>query len=475
MNENNSSNISLARLLLCFRQGLAKFWWLVLVLAILGGSIMGLRAWLSYTPQYTATVTFTVNVKNTMQASISIYNSTTAEQLGKTFPYILTSGLLSDKVKADLGVNALPQISASAEEYTNIFKLSVTGSDPEECYRVLKSVVKNYPEVAEFVVGATEFTVVDDTGVPTKPVNQRSIARPAERGLLIGLVIGLALAFAYGYSKATIAGREDMKSISNVKYLGSLPDVSAKKRSNRDDMVLSVNTVNNRGYKEAFRLITNRVDKTMREKEYKCLMVSSAIPGEGKTTITFNLAQSLAKLGRRVLLIDCDMRNPSVLKMTDCKPCPGLSEYLSGKAKADRLINKDVAENLDVIFAGKRSDESAELLGTDTFKELVEKCRAEYEYVLLDTPPCTIMTDATEICYVSDAAILAIRQNFASKNSVTNALNCIEDADSEIMGYILNAFGSKSSGKYGYNYGYAYGYGYGRGYGYGYGYGEEDK
>ena len=135
--QNNVYAFSAGRILDDFVRGLRRLWWLVLTLTILVGAGMGAASWLRYTPVYTASATFTVYVKNESQASVTAYNYAAAQQMAKTFPYILTSGVLSDLVKTDLGVTALPSISVSTVEDANMIVLSVTGGDAKNCYDVL--------------------------------------------------------------------------------------------------------------------------------------------------------------------------------------------------------------------------------------------------------------------------------------------------------------------------------------------------
>ena len=439
--QNTASPLSLRRIFSAFLRGLRRLWWVTLLLVVLLGGALGFRAWRSYVPQYTASATFTVYVGNPLQASTPVYNSATAEQMAKTFPYILTSGVLSEVVQTDLGLTSLPAISASAVEGANLFVLSVTGSDPQLCYDVLQSVIENYPQVAEFVVGSTILTVVDESGVPTQPVNARNWIGAAKQGALIGLVIGLVLMLLYGLSKSTVMGKEDLQTVANAKYLGALPEISVKRRSKSVQPVVSLRETDSRAFREAFRLVTVRVEKSMKAHGYKTAIVCSAIPGEGKTTVAYNLALSLARHERRVLLIDCDLRNPSVYRMVRQKPCVGLSEYLCGGVSLEQILHPAQEPDApDVIFSGRRVDSAAELLGSKAFAELLSQLRRSYDCILLDTPPCSMLSDATELAEQADCAVMVVKQNFASKASVLNSLTTLSEYGIPVVGYVLNAF-----------------------------------
>lgn len=179
MNEHRQeSTVWAADLLGLFARSLRRLWWLCLVLIVLCTALFGGYARLSYRAQYTASITFLVNAGGTAQSGTG---TATAAQMAKTFPYILTSGLLDSAVCADTGLTALPVISATSEEDTNLCTLSVTGTDAQQCYDVLQSVIVHYPDVAELVVGPTELVMMDQTGVPTQPSNPFSWRQPLVR------------------------------------------------------------------------------------------------------------------------------------------------------------------------------------------------------------------------------------------------------------------------------------------------------
>ena len=461
MNEqhNEQTSISPNRILAMFLHGLKKLWLLVLILTVLGGAVMGVWSWYSYTPSYTASVTFTVYVKNDAQAEIPAYNQATAEQMAETFPYILTSGVLSDLVMADMGTSSLPSISASAIEDANLFVLKVSGTDPEYCYNVLQSVIKNYPQVAELVVGPTQMEIVDETGIPTEPSNSRQWQSPAKKGAVIGFALGLLLVAFYGYTKTTVMSKDDLQRISNIKFLGALPSISVKKRSKGFSRTPDFDDINNRAYKEAFRAVSVRVDRYMREKDSRALMVCSAVSGEGKTTVVYNLAQLLVKLGRRVLIIDCDLRNPTMYRMLGVGKCRGFFELVEGKTEIAETIHTIIPDKLNIIFSGECDGDATDVLGDRRVGEILNRLRKSYDYILIDTPPCSMLADAENMGEVIDGAMMVVRQNYASRVSIADAIMRLSEIDVPIIGYVLNACTGGSLGQLGYGYGYGYGYG----------------
>ena len=253
---------------------------------------------------YRANATFTVYVGNPFQSEIRSYNTATAEQMAKTFPYILTSGALSERVTRDLGIAAMPAASASVLSNTNIFTLTVTSSDPQLAYDVLCSLIRNYPDVSEFVVGPTVMNLLDESGVPTQPYNSKSYRASIKKGVLISAVLWIAAAFGLASLRTTVHNVEELKAALNLPTLSFLPTVRSKQKDvlcPRYDKRLG-----NSGFVESVRLMRMRVEKQMAEQDMKVLIVTSATPNEGKTTVAINLACAMADKGKTVLLVDCD-------------------------------------------------------------------------------------------------------------------------------------------------------------------------
>ena len=187
----------------------------------------------------------------------SYYDNVTAQQLGKTFPYIVTSGVLKDVVARDLQVGAVTsQIEASVMENTNLFTIRVKDSSPDTAYRVLQSVITNYPEVAEYIIGATTLTVVDDSGVPVSPINSQDAVHAGMIGAAAGLAVALLLVFIYVRTRKTIRQADDVKKLTNAAFLGNLPEAKIKKRSNVKEQTITIcNPKVPDSFKEAMQLI----------------------------------------------------------------------------------------------------------------------------------------------------------------------------------------------------------------------------
>ena len=451
--------IDLQVLLVDLLRSALRFWWVEVVLVLLCAGVLCFRTHQTYSPQYRAEASFAVYVTNPLQAEIQSYNSATAEQMAKTFPYILTSSALSDLVREELGIGAIPGISASTVENTNIFTLSVTASDPQLAYDVLNAVITYYPEVAEYVVGPTKMSLLDESGVPTQPINQPNYFRTALKGAVVGTVLWLAILFLIAVARSTVHNEKQLKQMMNLPCLGLLPKAKGYGKGRKIGYPVMIHDDELMGFAESVRLLRLRVEKELRDRGKKVLLVSSAIPGEGKTTVAANLAIALARSGKKTLLLDCDLRNPSVGKVFGQNTTVGLAEYLQGKVSTKEIFQCPIdGIQLIVVYGGKSTGEAAEIISKHAAKEFMDTTREVFDYVIIDTPPCSMMADAMEAAEMADCALLTIRQDYAPKDRILEGAQNLAESGLEVIGCALNGVEKRiMSGSYGYrSYGYHY-------------------
>ena len=395
---------------------------LLLILVVLGSGLLGASSYINYAPYYTATASFTVKVANPLYSGVSSYNTKTAEQMAKTFPYILTSGVLQERVKEHLGIEYVPSVTVSANSSSSIITMKVTDSDPQRAYDVLNAVITYYPEIAEFVVGSTVLVLLDESGVPAQPSNTRSVTGAIKKGALLGALIWTVIVVLMAISKNTIHNEDELKRVLNVPCIGQIPAV---KVPNKTHCPLMHKNRRLPGFAESIRLLRLHVDKTMGEKQKKVLLVSSAIPGEGKTTVSVNLAISLAKKGNRVLVVDCDLRNPSVAKALRIQTKISLVDYIKGSALGSDIINTTDVEGLFFISGGSGSKNMTEQLSQEKVAVLIRNLRKQFDYVILDTPPCALLADAGEVAKLAECGLMVIRQDHAARDQIMARQGCL--------------------------------------------------
>lgn len=471
-------------------KGLFKFWWIVALLAILLADLAFMGSLLIFKPEYVAKATFTISTQMTKQTSVGEidnytydYSSSTASQMAKTFPYILQSDLMQEIIAQDMGVDEVNgEITAEATDNTNLFTVMVTSDNAMDAFEILKSIIDNYHKVADYVIGDTQVNILTSPTVPEEPDNVYDYLRNTIIAFLIGILLGCGFIFIYAITKNTIRREEEMKEKLNMTCLGTVPQVMFKKRRktiNQDITIINRNS--GAAFQESIRALRTRLIRRMGEKE-KILVITSTLPGEGKTTVSLNLAISIAQREKSVVLVDCDLRNPSIAsRLSEEKDTElfGLKEVFGGEKTLKEALLYMKEEGGFYLLAGREPMENPiAAMGSGRIKDILDRLCEQFDYVILDTPPCGIIADAAALASYADAAVYVVKQDYAPLYRIMEGIQSLSESGVKMLGGVLN--GAESGlGGYGHNYGYSGGYGhYGR-YGYGkygsygsYGYGK---
>ena len=432
-----------------FLYGLKKLWLLILVLTLAGAGISYFRTSYTYTPQYVASATMSVTAPGGQYIGAQ-----TASQMAEVFPYILTSGVLEDVVAREMGMDSVPgSISATAEEGTNLLTMSVTSDDPQMAYDILHTVIDCYPEVAEFVLGNTSLTILDETGVPSDTQKEVVVRGSYRRGAVMGAGAGLVILCLYILLKKTVKSKDKLKSQINLPDMGSLPYIRNKKRKKKPEQnkVSLINARTPASYQEAMRRLRIRVLKEVEENQTKTIMVTSSIPGEGKTTVAVNLAISLVRQGKKVVLVDCDLRNPSIadfLGITEQRP--GIDSVLHKKAAVtDVLTEIDVnGENKLTLLLGEEEEKTdISLLGSKRMEGLIAELKNMADVVILDTAPAQLLADAALMARFVDAALYVIRYDYTKMYKIREGIQALAMSKIKMLGYVFNCDRNSGDGK----------------------------
>ncbi len=482
-NDTTNSTVELKVLLSDIWRGAIKFGWISVALAVLLGGLQFYRSYVRYVPQYTVSATFTVQTENKVlsgengvSAYSFFYNKNTADQLASVFPYIIGNSILISQVCEDLGVTAMPaSVTATCISDTNMVTLTAVGGDPQLTYDTLLSVIDNYSSVADYIIGRTKLVIISEPIVPETPSNQMAWRSSVLRAALIGAVIGVGWIMVYAILRKTIRTKEDIRNILNQNCIGVLPQVVFKKyrRKINTDIILTNPLIGN-DFLESLRLLRSSVRKCLKEGE-KVIMLTSTAPDEGKSVVTVNLASIFAKNDNRVLVADCDLRNSGISSLV-------IKEADEEKIKAETdlyVIRHIESLGIDLLsFKGKENNLQS-VIRTHSLKELFGSLKNDYDLLLVDTPPCGIISDATIIAGAVDAVIYVIRQDAVMQTTIRTGISAMLETETKLLGCILNG-ATGGPGGYGNYYKYGgynkyYRYGYSRKYGYGDGYGSQKK
>ena len=289
--------------------------------------------------------------------------------------------------------------------------------------------------------------VIDSAVVPDLPIKPKRLLIILV-GMILGFIVGIALAFLRAFLDDTLKTAEDIDKITNIPLYGAVPQ--RKDKTTRSQ------------FQEAMRVLRTNLQFVGGAKKSKVVALTSSISGEGKTTIAVALAKIIAATGKKVIVLDLDMRRSRMHEEFSITNKIGVSSILSGHNTLDEAIQSDVEENLDVLTAGPKPPNPSELLVTSGFDDLIDTLSQSYDYVILDTPPIGLVTDAMILLKMADVGLIVARANYSKKSFLKNIERFALEHELHNLGFILN--GIESSKKQGYGYGYGYGYGSGKGY-----------
>lgn len=198
---------------------------------------------------------------------------------------------------------------------------------------------------------------------------------------------------------------------------------------------------------ESYRTLRTNLQYSSFDEEYKVIVVTSAEPGEGKSTTAGNLALSIAEGDKKVVLIDCDLRKPSLHKKFEISNTAGLSDVIVGKESIS-VVGHRHNNNLTILTSGKIPPNPSEMLGSKSMKALLDALRKVFDYVILDTPPVQAVTDAQILSNRADGTILVVRAEKTKKDSVVNSINLLKKVNANIIGTVLNGVDTKRNSYY---------------------------
>ena len=443
---------------------LNKLWLIILVAVIFAvGAYMGTKMFV--TPLYQSSAMFYVNNSSIDVGSVSISGGdiSTAKTLVNSYIVILktrqTLNEVIDYADVDLSYGQLKgMISASSVNGTEIFQVVVTSDDPEEAKKVTDAIAYLLPKRIGNIIEGTSAKVVDPAVVPTSPVSP-SYTSNATKGFAVGLVLMAGLIVVLELLDITIRKEEDISRSCTHPVLAAVPDMESHSKGGYygygKKQVYDTSKPKKRRHlelvggnisfaaAESYKLLRTKLQFSFAdESNCRVIGISSALHGEGKSLSAVNLAYSLSQLGKRVLLIDSDMRRPTVADKLPIHKTPGLSDFLSGQNQADNMIQccgiRDEEQAFHAISSGITPPNPMELLSSARMEKLLADLRESYDYVILDLPPVGEVGDALAVSKFTDGMLIVVRQNYCDRIALNTAVRQFEFVDAKILGVVFN-------------------------------------
>lgn len=439
--------------------------WVIIVISTLAGLILGLGLSLATTPVYQAQAQLFVSVQSADEVYSAYSGGLFVQERVTSYVDIVDSpGVLEDvidELALDVTVNELAgQVSANAPRGTVLLNVVGTSTDPALAAEIANTAAEALGrqivrlETTESGAKPVRAQLIKPADEPTAPVTPRTQLNMALGGLL-GLMVGVGVAVLRHTLDTTVKTSDDVEAASGSTSLGTvLFDPEAK------DSPLVTLRGSARG--EAFRMIRTNLRYVDVDNPPRTVVITSSVPGEGKTTTACNLAIAMAQAGAKVLLVEADMRRPRVADYLGVDGSVGLTDVLIGLIEVDTAILKQGRGLPHFLPSGAIPPNPSELLGSRHMGELLQGLGNQYDVILLDTPPLLPVTDAAILATAADGALLISRHGSTRREQVQAAAESLEQVGARLLGTVLNFAPAKRGSQYGYGTNYGYGYGYGQ-------------
>lgn len=412
--------------------------WMILIAGISGVLLVSGYQNIIYEAEYTSRATLVVSAKGSGTTS-SYANLTTTSEMAEVFSNVFSSSILKKRIVEELELQGVEfEITAQTIPETNLLALSATGKQPQIVYQAICGAIEHYADVSEYVFANAVLDVMENPEVPLYPSNAiplRSYQKKA--GLAAAVLMGAFLVFMSvirGTIKTEAAAVRRLKG-TKLALVGhevknrTLRAIFRKKKKS----ILITNPVTTFQYVETFRKLAFRIQSEMKKKEHKILLVSSVEENEGKSTVASNIALAMAQAGKKVLLVDMDLRRPAIYRIFDVENKTEKSFWkeeitVSGQHRLQLLLNKRTVKN------------PAAFMKENGITALIEYGRKTFDFVLVDSSPMNAAADTELVLSYVDASILVVRKDCVHTGDLNHAIHVLENNGTEFLGYVLNDF-----------------------------------
>lgn len=366
-----------------------------------------------------------------------------------TYPELVKTEAVLQPVIKDLGLDMTTTDLAGVVTATNppktfMVDISAEVGDPQQAADIANSVAKNladqissdlYNNSSSSNGSPIKLTVVQKAQTPTSQ-SSPNIPLYLAVGLIFGIIVGVGVALLRDILNTKVDSTDDVRELTHASSLGTVPQATIL-----DDSRPVIVAQPAGSEAEEFRRIRTNLSfltTTATQGHGRLLVISSTNPSEGKTTVSANVAVALAEEGKSVLFIDADLRHPSVAHKLGIEGHVGLSHVLSRQASPADVIQKYWKPNLHIMPAGKRPANASILLNSDLMKEMVEQALTQYDYVIIDTAPLSVASEATVFGRMAGGLVLVTGKGVVEKKELENTATALQAAEVPILGFIFN-------------------------------------
>lgn len=422
---------------------LRKRWVSIVVITAL--AVAGaVAASLLMTPMYRATTQVFVSVQGSSSTTELLQGSSFTRQQVTSYTQLATSPLVLGPVIDEMGLDTRAdelgqRVTAESPLNTSLINLSASDENPAIAAALADAIADEFREVISDIEtpasggpSAVKISVVRDAAAPTSPTSPNTKLNLA-LGLLVGLALGVGFAILREVLDTRVRGEADVAKVTSTSVIGT---IGYDEDAPQHPLIVQSSPHSHRA--EAFRRLRTNLQFLDIADRPQSIVVTSSLPGEGKSTTTINTAISLADAGSRVALIDADLRRPSVARYMGLEGGVGLTTVLIGKAAVEDVIQPWGNGYLHVLPSGQIPPNPSELLGSQAMANLLDKLTRTYDIVLVDTAPLLPVTDAAILSKLTGGAVLVVGANKLHRNQLAESIGALETVGARILGVVVN-------------------------------------
>ncbi len=432
--------------------------WLLVVAAVALGAMVALVVSLVMPSVYTARSQVFVSVQGSDTTSDLFQGSNFTVRQVKSYTELVTSPPVLQPVIDELGLSEDASELAekvSAESPLDTVLINVTASDesPDQAAGIANAIASSLGQVVTELetpgdggASPVQISTVRTADIPDEP-SSPNVKLNLALGVLVGLAVGLGVAVLRELLDTRVRTVEDVEAVTDTSVLGVIgyePDAPNR------PLIVQESPQSMRA--EAFRRLRTNLQFLAVEGQNNAIVMTSALPGEGKSTTTINLAITLADAGQRVALVDADLRRPSIAKYMGIEGSVGLTTVLIGRAGLEDVIQPWGNGNLDVITSGQVPPNPSELLGSRRMAAFVEELTSHYDVVLIDTSPLLPVTDGAILARLVGGAVVVVGAGTIHRAQLEDAIEALTTVNAKVLGMVVNRVPVRSGGAYAYHY-----------------------
>ena len=417
--------------------------WLVVVLAALA---VGIGTYIhtdaTYAPAYRTTTTFVVTTRG---SSTSVYsNLSSTSNLAGLFTELLNSSIMRKTILQETDISSFDgTIDTAVVPNTNLITMTVTDSDPRMAFLAAQAIIEHHESLTYQVIDDIGLEVLQYPAVPTSPTNQNLAFHQMKKAAVIAALAATALLAILSYLRDAVRSGTEVREKLDCSYLGEISHERKYKTvfallRRKKTSILITNPVTSFRFVESIRKLRRRVEQHM--DGGKVLIVTSLLENEGKSTVAVNLALAMEQKGKRVLLIDCDLRKPACgMVLGQSKFTYGLNDILGGKENLSECFLRYQNSDMYMLLAKCGEQNTGDLLISPRMNALLDWARECFDFIVLDLPPMSAASDAEGMADLADASLLVVRQNAAAAPALNNAVASLDGHKAKVLGCVLNS------------------------------------